>query len=85
MDNCIENFGVCKISQLLVPHTAGVCLPKEKMGFTFPSQTKLGLLTLDTNPVPAELFELFAAALKENGNLKEVWEKGNQSTKKWKA
>lgn len=82
MDNCIENFGVCKISQLLVPHTAGDCLPKEKIGFTFASQTKLGLLTLDTNPVPAKLF---AAALKENGNLKEVWEKGNQSTKKWKA
>lgn len=76
MDNCIENFRVCKISHLLVPHTAGDCLPKEKMGFTFASQTKLGLLTLDTNPVPAELF---AAALKENGNLKEVWEKGNQT------
>lgn len=53
LDNYIDNFAVCKISQLLIPPTAGICFPEEKMGFAFPSHAKLGLLTLDTNPGPA--------------------------------
>lgn len=49
-----------------------MCFQKEQMGFAFSNRAKLGLLILDINPVPAELF---AVALEENGNTKEIWKR----------
>lgn len=66
----------CKISRQWIMHAADICFQKEQMGFAFSNHAKLGFLVLDINPVPAELF---ADALKENGNRKEIWKNGNQT------
>lgn len=50
-------------------------LSKRENGVFISQPRKTWAPDAHTNPVPAELC---AAALKENGNLKEVWGKGNQ-------